>query len=142
VWSSPALQHDVLNTPGSNMMTDGQSCVPGPDDDRLGFGHEPLGANSFSEIRRGVPGISRTLLVDRLRRLERYGVIDRRRGSAGRGHIYILTEAGLALGLVCDALGVWGEHWIESCPSTSTPTSFFPASSNVLRLSTFRSAAR
>lgn len=75
-----------------------------------------LGATSFGEIRRSVPGISRTLLVDRLRMLEQYGVIDRHRAPAGPGHVYALTEAGQALAPVCDALGTWGERWIELAP--------------------------
>ena len=38
----------------------------------------------FNELERGLPGISRSLLAERLRRLVQYGVLDRR--SAGRGN--------------------------------------------------------
>ena len=41
-----------------------------------------LGCETFNEIRAGAPGISRTLLSQRLRELERSGVIERRPGPA------------------------------------------------------------
>ena len=74
-----------------------------------------LGCHTFSEIRAGAPGISRTLLTQRLRLLEHHGVVDRRPGPGGTVH-YELTEAGLALQPVCEALGLWGEQWIELAP--------------------------
>lgn len=61
-----------------------------------------LGAHRFNEIRRGLPGISRSLLVGRLRRLEHEGIVEHDAGD------YRLTEAGLALEQVVDALGRWG----------------------------------
>jgi DNA-binding HxlR family transcriptional regulator len=61
-----------------------------------------LGADRYNEIRRGLPGISRTLLANRLRQLERDGVVERSDGA------YRLTEAGRALVRVVDALGRWG----------------------------------
>ena len=75
-----------------------------------------LGCRTFSEIRTGVPAISRTLLADRLRMLEHYGVIERRPNRAGRGYVYVPTEAGEELRPVCDALGVWGARWLELAP--------------------------
>ncbi|WP_461308312.1 winged helix-turn-helix transcriptional regulator, partial [Albidovulum sp.] len=50
------------------------------------------GAERFSDIRRGVPMMSPTLLTQRLRRLEAEGIVERRR--AGRAVRYRLTEAG------------------------------------------------
>ncbi len=74
-----------------------------------------LGARTFTEIREGAPGISKTLLTERLRVLEHYGVVER--VPAGeRRTAYELTEAGRALGPVCDALGRWGEEWLELEP--------------------------
>jgi DNA-binding HxlR family transcriptional regulator len=61
-----------------------------------------LGAHRYNEIRRGLPGISRTLLANRLRQLERDGVVERSDGD------YRLTEAGRTLVQVVDALGRWG----------------------------------
>lgn len=74
-----------------------------------------LGAESFTELREGCPGISRTLLTQRLRMLEHHGVIDRRE-AAGNRVIYALAPAGQALGPVIMALGAWGEEWIELAP--------------------------
>jgi DNA-binding HxlR family transcriptional regulator len=67
-----------------------------------------LGCRTFSEIRDGAPGISRTVLTQRLRMLEHHGLVER--DPAGG---YALTEAGTALGPVLDALGMWGERWLE-----------------------------
>jgi DNA-binding HxlR family transcriptional regulator len=74
-----------------------------------------LGARTFTQIREGVPGISKTLLADRLRVLEHYRIVER--VPAGeRRTAYELTDAGRALGPVCDALGRWGEEWLELEP--------------------------
>jgi DNA-binding HxlR family transcriptional regulator len=75
-----------------------------------------LGCRTFGEIRAGVPGISRTLLADRLRMLERYGVLERRPNPSGRGLVYEPTEAGEELRPVCNALGAWGGRWLELAP--------------------------
>jgi DNA-binding HxlR family transcriptional regulator len=74
-----------------------------------------LGCRSFSELRNAAPGISRTLLSQRLRMLEHHGIVDRRPGPAGTP-VYVLTEAGQGLSDVCDALGTWGQRWIELAP--------------------------
>lgn len=69
------------------------------------------GARRFSQIQRGVPRISRNLLVQRLVSLQHAGIIDRRAPSQGRTYEYHLTEAGRELGRVVDALGIWGYRW-------------------------------
>lgn len=74
-----------------------------------------LGCRSFSELRAAAPGISRTLLTQRLRMLEHHGIVERRADSRGT-LVYELTEAGQGLGAVCDALGAWGQRWIELGP--------------------------
>ena len=53
-----------------------------------------LGGRRFNEIDRGLPGISRSLLKQRLDHLERKGVVDRVELTHGRGHEYQLTPAG------------------------------------------------
>ncbi len=75
-----------------------------------------LGCRTFTEIRSGLPGISRTLLAERLRLLERYGVVERVPRSGGRGFAYELTQAGRELQPVCQALGLWGSRWLELAP--------------------------
>lgn len=74
-----------------------------------------VGCETFNEIRAGAPGISRTLLSQRLRELERSGVIERRPGR-GRRVTYVLTEAGRELRDVCWSLGTWGARWLEVAP--------------------------
>jgi DNA-binding HxlR family transcriptional regulator len=51
-----------------------------------------LGSQRFSELRRGLPRISRNLLTQRLASLERAGLIKRRRRSNGHGYDYSLTR--------------------------------------------------
>jgi DNA-binding HxlR family transcriptional regulator len=69
------------------------------------------GSRRFSELRRGLPRISRNLLVQRLAALEQAGIIERRRRSDGRGYDYYPTAAGEELRPVVQALGTWGYKW-------------------------------
>lgn len=69
-----------------------------------------LGAERFSDLRRGLPRMSPTLLSRRLHQLVAAGVLTR--DDAGREVRYRLTAAGEELGPVVDALGVWGTRWI------------------------------
>jgi DNA-binding HxlR family transcriptional regulator len=69
-----------------------------------------LGSRHFNELRRGNPKMSPALLSKRLRRLERAGVV-RRRMVEGRSS-YELTDSGLELRGVVDALGAWGARWV------------------------------
>lgn len=80
-----------------------------------------LGCSTFGEIVRGAPGISRSLLSQRLRALERAGIIERRAGPGGRGSRYLLTAAGRELDAVCRALGEWGARWLEVAPEHLDP---------------------
>ncbi len=68
------------------------------------------GAHRFNEIRRGVPLMSTSLLSQRLRRLEREGLV--RREASGPGHVYLLTDAGLELAPIVRRLSRWGERWV------------------------------
>jgi DNA-binding HxlR family transcriptional regulator len=69
------------------------------------------GAEHFNDIHRGVPLISRALLVERLRNLEAHGVITCQSLPNSRGHCYRLTEAGREFQSVIDGLGAWGQRW-------------------------------
>lgn len=75
-----------------------------------------LGNTRFNEIERGLPGISRSLLTQRLRHLERSGVLERRPASGGRGSEYHLTEAGRDLEPVLLAIGEWAVRWMHTDP--------------------------
>ena len=71
-----------------------------------------LGNTRFNDIARGLPGISRTLLVNRLRHLERMGVLETWPLPSGHGHEYHLTPAGKDLEPVIFALGRWAVEWL------------------------------
>ena len=75
-----------------------------------------LGSTRFNDIERGLPGISRSLLAQRLAHLERKGAVERRPAAAGRGSEYHLTEAGRALEPVLTALGEWAIEWMFTEP--------------------------
>ena len=64
------------------------------------------GAHRFNELQRGLPGISRTLLSQRLRRLQADGLVERRPGASGREE-YWLTPLGRDLEPALMALGEW-----------------------------------
>ena len=66
------------------------------------------GASGFNELQRDLPGISRSVLADRLRSLERAEIVERRTGHKGRTLGYRLTLAGRDLDPVVQALGEWG----------------------------------
>ena len=69
------------------------------------------GVSGFNQLQRGLPGISRSVLTDRLRALERAEVIARRTGPKGRTLEYRLTAAGRDLQPVVQAIGEWGATW-------------------------------
>lgn len=76
------------------------------------------GATRFNEIRRGVPGISASLLKQRLDVLERAGVTRRQSGSPGTAHAYVLTPAGEELRPVIAGIGEWGQRWARNIRDT------------------------
>lgn len=69
------------------------------------------GAARFSDIRRGVPRISATLLKQRLDTLERAGLVARARVEGIAAPTYALTEAGEDLRPVLASIGAWGQRW-------------------------------
>lgn len=77
------------------------------------------GSCHFNEIQRGLPGISRSLLVSRLQHLEDSGVIERQVGARPNVTKYVLTEAGEELREVILHLGAWGVSWAFSEPDPS-----------------------
>ena len=70
------------------------------------------GSKRFNDLHRGVPRMSTSLLTQRLRRLEEFGVV--RRDAVGKVWEYSLTEAGEGLRPIVMALGHWGARWIGS----------------------------
>src|SRR3954469_8926334 len=64
--------------------------------------------HSFNDIHRGIPLISRAVLVVRLRELEQQGLVERRGREESSGSEYWLTPAGNAFGPVVSELRRWG----------------------------------
>ena len=70
------------------------------------------GSTRFSELQKGVPLMSPTLLSARLKQLVKAGVIVL--GGGKGNHTYNLTPAGLELRPVVELLGAWGHRWVPS----------------------------
>ena len=101
------------------MIDYGQFCTVARGAEVLGELWTPLvvrellcGSRRFNDIRRGVPRMSATLLVQRLRKLEEMGVVERHKGAAGWE--YHLTAAGEELRPIVVGIGHWGARWIGS----------------------------
>jgi DNA-binding HxlR family transcriptional regulator len=92
-----------------------------------------LGCGSFSEILEGAPGLSRTLLSQRLKQLERLGVVKSGPKPDGHGHRYELTSSGHDLFTVCQSLGEWGARWLEIAPENLDPFVALWSMCNALR---------
>jgi len=71
-----------------------------------------LGNTRFNDIARALPGVSRSLLVQRLRHLERMAVVETWPAATGHGNEYHLTAAGRDLERVIDALSRWAIEWL------------------------------
>jgi DNA-binding HxlR family transcriptional regulator len=72
------------------------------------------GATRFNEIRRGVPGISPTLLSKRLKDMEQNGLIRRLETGNGGELGYATTAVGNELQPVVQALGKWAHRNIDA----------------------------
>jgi DNA-binding HxlR family transcriptional regulator len=92
-----------------------------------------LGCGSFTEILEGAPGLSRTLLSQRLKQLERLAIVESSAKPDGRGRRYELTPAGRDLYAVCKSLGEWGAHWLEIAPEHLDPFVALWSMCNALR---------
>jgi DNA-binding HxlR family transcriptional regulator len=72
--------------------------------------------NHFNELERGLPHMSRTLLTERLRRLEQAGILEYRCAARGKQSEYRLTTAGRELQRIIDLFGEWGARWAFGPP--------------------------
>ena len=72
------------------------------------------GSRRFSDLHRGVPLMSRTLLAQRLEQLEDAGIVQRVARRHGRGREYQLTSAGEELRPLIDGFGEWGQRWARA----------------------------
>ena len=69
------------------------------------------GCTTYSEIHKGIPRISPSLLSTRLTELEHAGLITREKIEGRERYRYVLTEAGQDLDDIVMQLAVWGQHW-------------------------------
>jgi DNA-binding HxlR family transcriptional regulator len=68
-----------------------------------------LGPLRYSDLLRGLPGITTNLLAKRLREMEAHGLVERVRAARGdTGAAYRLTDLGQGLEPAIHALGRWG----------------------------------
>jgi DNA-binding HxlR family transcriptional regulator len=79
------------------------------------------GARRFAELRAVIPGLSDTMLVQRLRELGAAGLVERRVIPSTPVRVeYYLTDKGRELEPVVDALVAWSHKWL---PATSADAS-------------------
>ncbi len=72
------------------------------------------GATRFNEIRRGVPGISPTLLSKRLKEMEKQGLIERLEDKSKGTVDYVRTPKAIELEPALTMLGEWAYRNIEA----------------------------
>ena len=70
------------------------------------------GGTRFTQLKKGVPLMSPSLLSSRLKQLAKAGVIDIRGDKGDRS--YTLTPAGRELRPLIEMLGAWGHRWAPS----------------------------
>lgn len=80
-----------------------------------------FGATTFTDIANGVPHMSRSMLVKRLRELEADGILTATPKGNGRGSNYHLTAAGRDLAGVLDGMARWATTWVEVRPEHTDP---------------------
>ena len=91
-----------------------------------------LGCETFGEILEGAPGLSRTLLTQRLKQLERLGIVES--APKAQDTVTVTTSSsGHDLFDVCEALGEWGARWLEIAPENLDPFVALWSMSNALR---------
>jgi DNA-binding HxlR family transcriptional regulator len=74
-----------------------------------------FGAQGFNDLTTGLPGrVSRSVLADRLRRLEVLGLVAH--GGADGGRAYHLTTVGRGLLPTLDSLRAWSNTWLPEDP--------------------------
>jgi DNA-binding HxlR family transcriptional regulator len=83
--------------------------------------HVHCGVERFGELRRIMPGISKTALTQQLRELERDGLLHRQVFAEVPPRVqYSLTELGLTLLPVLRAIGAWGLQLVAGAEVAAT----------------------
>lgn len=84
------------------------------------------GAERFGEIRSRIPGLTDRLLAQRLRELEREGVVERAYATATVPH-YTLTAKGHSLAPAIESIAQWAAMWGDLPDPRRTANSRRPA---------------
>jgi DNA-binding HxlR family transcriptional regulator len=73
------------------------------------------GRHRYADVKAVIPGLSDTMLAQRLRELEREELVERHVVASSPVRVeYHLTEKGQALAPVIDALTAWAQAWIPA----------------------------
>jgi DNA-binding HxlR family transcriptional regulator len=76
----------------------------------------------FNELLAAIPGLSDRLLTERLRELEREGIVTRTVAPCRPIRVtYELTACGRSLGSVMAVIGNWSESWVDLPPTLELP---------------------
>ena len=75
----------------------------------------------YGELLRRLPGISTTVLAERLRKLESGGVVERQLGAVGTTVTYAVTERGARLDEALQALRRWGVDFLTDPTADGAP---------------------
>jgi len=74
-----------------------------------------LGASSFNYMKKGLPGISPTVLSSRLRDLIHHGIItNENHNIASKNPRYRLTKSGMATAGILEQLGNWSQTYVPA----------------------------
>ena len=79
----------------------------------------------YGELLARLPGISTSVLADRLRTLERAAVVAREPGAVGTGVVYTLTDRGRALDGALRELRRWGVGFLADPTADGSPEQQF-----------------
>ncbi len=78
-----------------------------------------FGPQGFNTLATGLPGhVSRSVLTDKLRKLEEIGLVARDPAAALRSAPYCLTPAGEQLMPTLKSLWAWAEQWVPEDPAS------------------------
>jgi DNA-binding HxlR family transcriptional regulator len=80
-----------------------------------------FGPRRFTDLARTLNEITPTRLTARLRQMQAAGLVERESPQGGREVWYRLTESGLALAPVIDALTLWGIEHAREPPAADEP---------------------
>ncbi len=80
------------------------------------------GPHRFNELLAAVPGLSDRLLTERLRELEREGIVTRTVHDERPVRVtYALTESGASLDPILRQISDWAERWVDLQPAKADP---------------------